>query len=179
MLTSLAEPKCAPSNTARRTWTSVRCTSTAKPCNYCQSPMNPEPKSKLPRLVSSAPPAAWMRYFEPSAGNSPEEESGPRALFLVAHPDDETIGASAALSRLPRSVVVYLTDGAPHDPRLWSSPSSSREEYARTRLEEARAALALTGISGRRIFGLGAADQDAIYEVPVLVEQLIQIVRWF
>jgi N-acetylglucosamine malate deacetylase 2 len=139
--------------------------------------MNPEPKSKLPELVLARHLAPWIRYFDP--GHRAREGRQPGALFLVAHPDDETIGASVALSRLPRSLVVYLTDGAPHDPRLWSSPSNSREEYAQTRWEEARAALSLTGISPHRILGLGAADQDSICDVAILVEKLIKIVRWF
>jgi N-acetylglucosamine malate deacetylase 2 len=139
--------------------------------------MNPEPKSKLPELVLARHLAPWIRYFDP--GHIAREGRQPGALFLVAHPDDETIGASVTLSRLPRSLVVYLTDGAPHDPRSWSSPSNSREEYAQTRWEEARGALSLAGISPHRILGLGAADQDAIRDVPILVEKLIKIVRWF
>lgn len=120
-----------------------------------------------------------MRYFDPNAAHLAIQADQPRVLFLVAHPDDETIGGSVALSRLPSSIVVYLTDGAPHDRRFWSSPSKSREEYAQTRLEEARAALSLSGISPSRILGLGAADQEAICDVPILVEKVIKIVRWF
>ena len=139
--------------------------------------MNREPKSKLPDLVSAQHPAPWMRYFdsEDVAG----EENQPRALFLAAHPDDETIGASVALSRLPHAIVVYLTDGAPHEPGFWPSPSNSREEYAQRRWEEARAALSLSGISPHHIFALRATDQDAIGEAPILVERLIRIARWF
>jgi N-acetylglucosamine malate deacetylase 2 len=141
--------------------------------------MHPEPKSKLPEIVPAEHPAPWMRFFDRDAGFTAHQASQPRGLFLVAHPDDETIGASTALYRLPRSIVVYLTDGAPHDPRFWSLPSSSREEYAQTRLKEAWAALSVCGILPQQILGLGAADQAAIYEVPRLVEPVIRIVRWF
>jgi N-acetylglucosamine malate deacetylase 2 len=125
-----------------------------------------------------------MRYFRASAnpvstdGTSAEKERA-RALFLAAHPDDECIGACGALLRLPGSIVVYLTDGAPHDTRFWSSFIGSREDYARRRREEAESALALAGIPPQCIFSLEAADQDAIYDVAILVEKLIKIVRWF
>ena len=102
-----------------------------------------------------------------------------RVLFLAAHPDDETIGASAALTRGPGSIVLYLTDGAPHDLRFWSSFTGAREDYARTRRKEAESALALAGILPQHILSLEAADQDSIFDVPVLVEKLIKIMRWF
>src|SRR5437868_2111019 len=37
------------------------------------------------------------------------------ALIVIAHPDDETIGCGALLRRLPRALVVHVTDGAPHN----------------------------------------------------------------
>jgi len=40
-------------------------------------------------------------------------------------------------------------------------------------------ALALAGITSQRIVSLGAADQDSIYEVPILAEKLLAILRWF
>ena len=139
--------------------------------------MTPEPNSKLRRFFFHEEPPAWTRYFDNSTGPLPPN-SVP-CLFLAAHPDDETIGASAALGRIRGSVVVYLTDGAPHDSSLWSSFRGSREEYARTRRKEAESALGLAGVPPQRIFSLDAADQDSIYDVPVLVEKLIKIARWF
>ena len=142
--------------------------------------MFPESNSKLLRLPHQSHARGWMHYFEPNALVTNGQRGSPkRALFLVAHPDDETIGASAALSRLPNPVVLYLTDGAPHDRRFWSSFGGSGEEYARVRLQEAKTALALAGVSSQRILTLGAADQDSIYEVPILVEKLLTILRWF
>ena len=139
-----------------------------------------ESNSKLLKLSHQPHTRGWMHYFQPNASASMEPGTlQPRALFLVAHPDDETIGASVALSRLPASVVLYLTDGAPHDRRFWSSFGGSGEEYARVRLQEAKTALALAGVSSQRILTLGAADQDSIYEVPILVEKLLTILRWF
>jgi LmbE family N-acetylglucosaminyl deacetylase len=92
---------------------------------------------------------------------------------LAAHPDDETIGASAILGRLPDVTVVYLTDGAPRDKRFWSAGGHySREEYARIRGREAESALEVVGIPPDRIHYLGGSDQESIFESRSLVESL-------
>ena len=36
-----------------------------------------------------------------------------RAMVIVAHPDDETIGAGARLGGFREALVVHVTDGAP------------------------------------------------------------------
>jgi N-acetylglucosamine malate deacetylase 2 len=92
-----------------------------------------------------------------------------RILILAAHPDDETIGASMLLSRCPQSSIVFLTDGAPRNPSLWSSGlSCSREEYASIRRREASVALNWAGIAAEHILHLDAMDQEAIFEVTSL-----------
>ena len=68
---------------------------------------------------------AWFSSVSSSRADAP------RTVLLAAHPDDETIGASAALHRLPDVTVAYLTDGAPRDTRLWSPHvNGSRDFYA-------------------------------------------------
>lgn len=99
-----------------------------------------------------------------------------RTLVLAAHPDDETIGASALLSRFPQSTVVFLTDGAPQDTRLWSSGfRGSREEYAEIRRQEAIRALGYAGISEQRIFCLGGIDQEAAFEISLMAERFAKL----
>jgi LmbE family N-acetylglucosaminyl deacetylase len=101
-----------------------------------------------------------------------------RLLVLAAHPDDETIGASALLATFPSSAVVYLTDGAPRDPRFWTGgPYTSREDYARTRRKEAAQALEYVAISDKRVFWLGGVDQEVAFEMPSLAAKLADVLR--
>lgn len=103
-----------------------------------------------------------------------------RVLLLVAHPDDESIGASAALGRLRECRVVYLTDGAPRDPRFRSPHvNGSRDFYARVRAEEAASALTCVGVPPQRISFLGGVDQEAVHELPRLLKSFLEVVNEF
>jgi LmbE family N-acetylglucosaminyl deacetylase len=109
-----------------------------------------------------------------------DQASTARVLLLAAHPDDETIGASALLSRVQDVTVAFLTDGAPHDPGLRSTLCHGpRESYAAMRAKEAACALDLVGIGSPGIQFLGGTDQESIFEVPRLLESLIDLVRDF
>lgn len=115
------------------------------------------------------------------AGLSPDSsDASLRVVVLAAHPDDETIGASAVLARYPQTQVVYLTDGAPRNTKLWPPKmSGSRQEYAALRLQEAACALAHAGIAAEQIFWLGGVDQEAICEANALVSRLSEFLREF
>jgi LmbE family N-acetylglucosaminyl deacetylase len=108
----------------------------------------------------------------------PAEQS--RTIILAAHPDDETIGASALLGRVPGVTVVYLTDGAPRDAHFRSPHvSGSRELYACVRAEEAASALSYVGVSPSNMLFLSAVDQDAALQTRALVEEFCGIVKEF
>jgi LmbE family N-acetylglucosaminyl deacetylase len=101
---------------------------------------------------------------------------GAGLVVVAAHPDDETLGASALLAT-PASAVVQLTDGAPRDVR-WRAPGwEDRGAYAAARREELRAALALAGVPPERTFRLGAPDQEAAHALVPLARELAALLR--
>jgi LmbE family N-acetylglucosaminyl deacetylase len=57
--------------------------------------------------------------------------------------------------------------------------TGSREEYAGFRRQEAIAALKLAGIPAYRSLCLGAVDQDAVFELPRLIEDFCIVLNWF
>ena len=118
----------------------------------------------------------WSRLADPATGICSGKNLDVQPVLLVAHPDDETIGASACMSRLRNCTVVYLTDGAPRDPALRSPwATGSRARYARIRHDEAITALAFAGVTPDRILFLGGVDQEAIHETVVLAERFASL----
>lgn len=92
---------------------------------------------------------------------------------VVAHPDDEVIGAGAHLPSLANVTVVHVTDGAPrsmHDAR--AAGYDTRNDYARARSREAGASLALAGITPERVLALGVADQEASLRLAEVARRL-------
>ena len=105
-----------------------------------------------------------------------EPDRALRVGVLAAHPDDETIGASSLLARLPSTHVIYLTDGAPRDRNLWPpNMQGPREDYAEVRRQEAASALARVGISPGQSHRLGAVDQEAVLNLRELSRQLSEL----
>lgn len=130
---------------------------------------------------SSAGGSVWASLCDPERGlNAGQVRHQIRAVVLVAHPDDETIGAAAILRRLLDPLIVYLTDGAPRDERFWSADlSGSRENYAAVRRQEAEAALKLVPIPAHHILSLGTVDQDAAFSMAQSAEQFSTVLDWF
>lgn len=101
--------------------------------------------------------------------------AGPVAV-IGAHPDDETIGASWLLARAPSLSIIQVTDGAPHDRRLWPSDAPrTRTDYAALRRTECEAALAEVGVSPRQIMNLWFADQDAARSLVEVARSLATV----
>jgi hypothetical protein len=50
-----------------------------------------------------------------SITGDPQGKSLPRAMIVVAHPDDEVVALGGRLERFRESIFLHVTDGAPQD----------------------------------------------------------------
>jgi N-acetylglucosamine malate deacetylase 2 len=103
---------------------------------------------------------------------------GLRAALIAAHPDDEVIGAGAALPLLCPACVMHVTDGAPpddHDAALHGL--ANRSAYAAARRAELSAALALSGLASTPAIPLGCIDQRACCMLVALSRHLASLLR--
>ena len=95
-----------------------------------------------------------------------------RSAVVVAHPDDETVGAGASLRLFRDLTLVHVTDGAPRDMRdAHATGFETAEEYAAARRCELQAALQAAGAQALCIT-LGFSDQEASLHLPAIVATL-------
>lgn len=100
-----------------------------------------------------------------------------RTLVIVAHPDDETLFAGAALADASDVWLVHLTDGAPRDPAFArAAGAADREQYAVLRRHELDAALRVLGLESAGRVMLGAPDQEAIEHLPSVIVALARVI---
>ena len=93
--------------------------------------------------------------------------------IVIAHPDDETLGAAAAMPLFRDLLIVQVTDGAP--PNLADAKAAgfaTAADYAAARQRELDAALAAGKVQAARTI-LGAPDQAASLEMPALTQALV------
>lgn len=112
-----------------------------------------------------------MRLLEVLAGSAAGAQP-PRTAVVVAHPDDEVLGAGARLPRLRDALFVYVTDGAPVDGADAAKLGLDVDGYRNLRRRERAAALASCGIKPEQVVELGAADQQASLQLAPLAREL-------
>lgn len=98
---------------------------------------------------------------------------GERALLVVAHPDDETIGFGGNLHRLTDLVLLHVTDGAPRDgrdARVAGFPDGAA--YSAARRRELDFALRLGGAAPRAVESLDVPDQGVSHRLVEVTREI-------
>jgi N-acetylglucosamine malate deacetylase 2 len=109
-------------------------------------------------------------------GAAPGDAS--KVVVIVAHPDDEIIGAGAGLSSLNGVTVIHVTNGAPRDlDYALRACFATGDEYAGARREECLSALGLAGVAPEQVRELEFADQEAIFNLIPITRRLVEILR--
>lgn len=99
----------------------------------------------------------------------------PVTWVVLAHPDDETVGAGSRLPRLRAAQFIYVTDGAPRDGRDAARHGLAPAGYARLRRHELELALALCGIPCQQVLYLACPDQEAACRLAGITRRLLQL----
>ena len=101
-------------------------------------------------------------------------------MIVVAHPDDETIGIGAQLSRLQNVTLVHVTDGSPANlSDAHRAGFSNTHDYAAARRIELNTSLSLAGIQPRNALALNFPDQEAVFHLPEITRTLKALVARF
>ena len=101
---------------------------------------------------------------------------GPRVAVVVAHPDDEVVGAGERLWQRPPALVMWSTDGSPRDlADARREGCATREEYATRRRAERERAAGLFGMDRARLLELGCVDQEASLAMPALARAVADV----
>lgn len=99
----------------------------------------------------------------------------PATMVVMAHPDDETVGAGSRLPRLAQAQFTCVTDGAPRDGEDAARLALTPADYARERRLELQTVLVRCGIPPGHLRILECADQQAALQLAPLARQLADL----
>jgi LmbE family N-acetylglucosaminyl deacetylase len=96
-----------------------------------------------------------------------------RIVVVVAHPDDEVIGAGGQLHRWPFVHFIHVTNGSPASLEdAHRAGCATREEYARLRRAEFEAVLREIRVPANRSHCLAFEDQSAAFHLKEITAAL-------
>jgi N-acetylglucosamine malate deacetylase 2 len=96
--------------------------------------------------------------------------------LVVAHPDDETIGAGGQIARLHGVTVIHATNGAPRNPHTAAEHGfATPADYAFARARELERVMMLGGVPVADRFCLGLPDQEAALNLARLARALARL----
>lgn len=115
-----------------------------------------------------------------ATGAEEQRADVPRSLFILAHPDDETVAFGGRLGRFHTAHFVHVTDGAPRDGQDsrahgFDSPAG----YRRARFEELDEALRAAGLSHVSRQCLDIPDQEASLHLHWLAKRIYNLVEQY
>ena len=94
-----------------------------------------------------------------------------RCVVIVAHPDDDVVGAGGLISRLNDVTVLHITNGESGKGRESNAASGESGEVARA-ASESRTALALANVSPDHIVEFGLSTEQAPFELTNLTRRI-------
>lgn len=101
--------------------------------------------------------------------------SMPRAMVVVAHPDDETIALGARIERLGEAHFIHVTDGAPRneaDSRAYGF--ENLDEYRQARAQELTGMFCEAGLKRVSRMCLNFRDQEASLNLAAITLKVAQ-----
>jgi N-acetylglucosamine malate deacetylase 2 len=106
--------------------------------------------------------------------------NGSSVAIVIAHPDDEVIGAGAQLPRLSNPLVICVTDGSPRNlADALSAGFATREDYGKARQNEMYSALESVKIHRSRVHVLELVDQEASFHLIELTHRIQNLLLEF
>lgn len=109
---------------------------------------------------------------------TPEKILQDRIAIIVAHPDDEVIGAGGQLHRWPNAYFIHITNGSPSTlDDAFAAGCRTREEYARLRRSEFQRVLRYLNLPPTRAITLNFGDQETAFHLNELAEKLRALLR--
>ena len=113
---------------------------------------------------------------------APEGVDGamPRAMVVVAHPDDETIAVGARMGRFHDAHFVHVTDGAPRNKQdSLAHGFATLAEYRQARARELTEMFVTAGLDGVSRCCLNIPDQEATLNLAEITREVALLIAQF